>query len=191
MRAETIFAPTLSPVGTRDLMQVMPTGRRGEPRRQQTGNGRPHAAGGVDQVRLLLSSPLADKIQNNVTHFPATTATYRCAWMHHFGGGSGQFIERIPRGNATTSKVNKYYAIYNLLYQQRTDVLDVLADHRQKWMNDSTKETWERHQSNDQRSLINQSSRAASPEKPRFRVIQAAGVYFSSGGGGWQADLGN
>lgn len=156
MRAETIYRPdAVSPVGARGLMQVMPmTGRRiaslmGEEMVAVDDLMRPATSikyGSFYLRRLMM------KFQSNI---PLVAAAYNGgphrvhAWMHYFGGlDLDEFIEHIPflETRNYVKKVSKYQAIYNLLYNKNTDVMDILAKPIGFKMNGSipTKETWER-----------------------------------------------
>lgn len=156
MRAETIFRPdAISPVGARGLMQVMPnTGRKlaslmGE-----------NMVGMEELIRPAVSvkygsfylKRLMVKFKGNV---PLVAAAYNGgphrvhAWMNHFGSLElDEFVEHIPflETRNYVKKVSKYLAIYNLLYNKKTDVMDVLAKPISFKMEGSipTKETWER-----------------------------------------------
>jgi soluble lytic murein transglycosylase len=156
MRAETIFRPdAVSPVGARGLMQVMPmTGRKlaslmGEDTVSIDQLMRPAISikYGSFYLRRLMG-----KFRNNV---PLVAAAYNGgphrvhAWMHYFGGLElDEFIEHIPfiETRNYVKKVSKYQAIYNLLYNKKTDVLDILAKPIGFKLEGSipTKETWER-----------------------------------------------
>lgn len=156
MRAETIYRPdAVSPVGARGLMQVMPmTGRRlaslmGEDSLAIEDLMRP--AFSIKYGSFYLKR-LMTKFKGNV---PLVAAAYNGgphrvhAWMHYFGGLElDEFIEHIPfiETRNYVKKVSKYSAIYNLLYNKNTDVMDILAKPIGFKMEGSipTKETWER-----------------------------------------------
>lgn len=156
MRAETIYRPdAVSPVGARGLMQVMPmTGRKlaslmGEDTVSIDQLMRPAISikYGSFYLRRLMT-----KFNNNV---PLVAAAYNGgphrvhAWMHYFGGlDLDEFVEHIPflETRNYVKKVSKYQAIYNLLYNKKTDTLDILAKPIGFKLEGTipTKETWER-----------------------------------------------
>jgi soluble lytic murein transglycosylase len=136
MRAETIYRPdAISPVGARGLMQVMP----GTGRKLASLNGEPFE---VDDLLKSTTSirmgsyylqRLMKKFKGNI---PLVAAAYNGGphrvqgWMHYFGGLEvDEFIEHIPYQETRNyvKKVTKYYAIYNLLYNKKTDAMNVLA----------------------------------------------------------------
>lgn len=155
MRAETIYRPdAISPVGARGLMQIMPrTGRKIA------------SLGGEDvEVEDLLKPPVSIKygsqyLQRLSKKFrgsvPLVAAAYNGgphrvqAWMNYFGGlEMDEFIEHIPfmETRNYVKKVSKYYAIYNLIYNKKTDAMGVLAQPIGFKFEGSvpTMETWER-----------------------------------------------
>lgn len=157
MRAETIYRPdAISPVGARGLMQVMPnTGRR---LASMTGENFE-----VDDLLKATTSikigsyylkRLMTKFKGNV---PLVAAAYNGGphrvqgWMHYFGGlDLDEFIEHIPYQETRNyvKKVTKYYAIYNLLYNKKTDAMNILAKPIGFKLEGSipSMETWERYE---------------------------------------------
>jgi len=155
MRAETIYRPdAISPVGARGLMQVMP----------RTSRKIASMSGESVEVEDLLQPPVSIKygstyLQRLLKKFkgsiPLTAAAYNGgphrvqAWMSYFGGlDMDEFIEHIPYQETRNyvKKVTKYYAIYNLLYNQKTDAMEALAKPIGFKIAGSvpTMETWER-----------------------------------------------
>lgn len=155
MRAETIFRPNaISPVGARGLMQVMPnTGRK-----IASLMGESFAVHDLTTPKTSIQlgsyylSRLMKKFKNRI---PLVAASYNGgphrvhAWLHYFGDKDmDEFIEHIPFKETRNyvKKVTKYYAIYNLLYKQKTDVVSFLSEPIgfQPEGSIPTRETWER-----------------------------------------------
>lgn len=157
MRAETIYRPdAISPVGARGLMQVMPkTGRK---LASMTGENfevddllKPTVSVKMGSYYL---ARLMKKFKGNI---PLVAAAYNGgphrvqAWMHYFGGlDMDEFIEHIPFQETRNyaKKVTKYYAIYNLLYNKKTDATDLLSKPIGFKIEGSipSMETWERYE---------------------------------------------
>jgi soluble lytic murein transglycosylase len=157
MRAETIYRPdAISPVGARGLMQVMP----------KTGRKLASMTGENFEVDDLLKSTVSIKmggyyLQRLMKKFkgniPLVAAAYNGGphrvqgWMHYFGGLElDEFVEHIPYQETRNyvKKVTKYYAIYNLLYNKKTDAMNVLAKPIGFKLEGTipSMETWERYE---------------------------------------------
>lgn len=156
MRAETIYRPdAVSPVGARGLMQIMPkTGRKiaslaGEDIEVES-LVRPYVSIKLGSYYL---QRVLKKFNNNLALAAAAYngGPHRVhAWMNLFGRlDLDEFIEHIPYQETRNyvKKVAKYYASYNLIYNQNSEAMKALTKPLGFQLEGSvpTMETWEKY----------------------------------------------
>ncbi|MBY0315939.1 MAG: transglycosylase SLT domain-containing protein [Bdellovibrionales bacterium] len=155
MRAETIYRPdAISPVGARGLMQIMPkTGRKIASLQGEDVDTnslvRPY-------VSIRLGSYYLQRVLKKFKgNLALAAAAYNGgphrvhAWINLFGRlDLDEFIEHIPYQETRNyvKKVSKYYAIYNLIYNQNSEAMRSLTNPIGFQLEGTvpTMETWEK-----------------------------------------------